>query len=57
MATAETAGSYVLGSADSEHDRLLRQGKRLGPFTERLFRDAGLGPGQRVLDLGSGVPE
>jgi SAM-dependent methyltransferase len=55
MAKAETAGSYVLGGADSEHDRLLRQGRRLLPFTERLFRDAGLGPGQRVLDLGSGV--
>src|SRR5262249_50294062 len=25
------------------------------PFTERLFRDAGIGPGQRVLDIGSGV--
>jgi len=55
MATPEAVGSYVLGSADREHDRLLRQGKRLGPFTERLFRDAGVGPGQRVLDLGSGV--
>src|SRR6266403_1921093 len=25
------------------------------PFTERFFRDAGVGPGQRVLDIGSGV--
>jgi SAM-dependent methyltransferase len=46
---------YVLGATDAEHDRLLRQAARLEPFTERLFRDAGIGPGQRVLDVGSGV--
>jgi len=46
---------YVLGSTDAEHDRLLRQAARLEPFTERLFREAGIGPGQRVLDVGSGV--
>ncbi len=46
---------YVLGTTDAEHDRLLRQAARLEPFTERLFRDAGIGPGQRVLDVGSGV--
>src|SRR6476646_7897239 len=27
----------------------------LEPLTERLFRDAGIGVGQRVLDIGSGV--
>lgn len=47
--------SYMLGTTDEEHDRLLRQAARLEPFTERLFRDAGIGPGQRVLDVGSGV--
>jgi len=47
--------SYALGSSDAEHDRLMRQGARLAPITERFFRDAGIGPGQRVLDLGSGV--
>ena len=46
---------YVLGTTDAEHDRLLRQAARLEPLTERLFRDAGIGPGQRVLDVGSGV--
>jgi len=55
VATPPKAGPYVLGSADAEHDRLIRQGKRLGFYTERLFRDAGLGPGQRVLDVGSGM--
>jgi ubiquinone/menaquinone biosynthesis C-methylase UbiE len=46
---------YALGYTNAEHDRLIRQATRIAPYTERLFRDAGLGPGQRVLDLGSGV--
>jgi ubiquinone/menaquinone biosynthesis C-methylase UbiE len=55
MSPTQTPATYVLGSADLEHDRLIRQGKRLESFTERLFRDAGIGPGQRVMDIGSGV--
>jgi ubiquinone/menaquinone biosynthesis C-methylase UbiE len=47
--------TYVLGGASAEHARLIRQAAIFDPFTERLFRDAGLGPGQRVLDIGSGV--
>ena len=46
---------YPLGSTDAEHERLIRQGVILAPLTERLFREAGIGPGQRVLDVGSGV--
>jgi cyclopropane fatty-acyl-phospholipid synthase-like methyltransferase len=46
---------YALGSTDSEHERLIRQAARLAPCTERFFREAGIGTGQRVLDLGSGV--
>jgi SAM-dependent methyltransferase len=46
---------YALGSTDAEHERLIWQASRLAPLTERLFREAGIGPGQRVLDLGSGV--
>jgi ubiquinone/menaquinone biosynthesis C-methylase UbiE len=46
---------YALGSTDAEHERLIRQAARLAPLTERLFREAGIGLGQRVLDLGSGV--
>jgi ubiquinone/menaquinone biosynthesis C-methylase UbiE len=51
----ETTSQYALGSTDAEHERLIRQAARLAPLTERLFREAGIGPGQRVLDLGSGV--
>jgi ubiquinone/menaquinone biosynthesis C-methylase UbiE len=49
------ASQYALGSTDAEHERLMRQAARLAPSTERLFRDAGIGLGQRVLDIGSGV--
>jgi ubiquinone/menaquinone biosynthesis C-methylase UbiE len=46
---------YALGYTSAEHDRLIRQAARIAPITERLFREAGIGPGQRVLDLGSGM--
>jgi ubiquinone/menaquinone biosynthesis C-methylase UbiE len=55
MTADHSITSYALGSTDAEHERLIRQSVRFAPFTERLFRDAGIGPGQRVLDLGSGV--
>jgi ubiquinone/menaquinone biosynthesis C-methylase UbiE len=46
---------YALGSTDAEHQRLIRQATWLAAHTDRLFREADIGPGQRVLDLGSGV--
>jgi ubiquinone/menaquinone biosynthesis C-methylase UbiE len=46
---------YPLGHTDAEHERLIRQAARVAPITERFFREAGIGLGQRVLDLGSGV--
>jgi ubiquinone/menaquinone biosynthesis C-methylase UbiE len=55
MTTADPSLNYALGSSDAERERLIRQAARLAPLTERLFREAGIGPGQRVLDLGSGV--
>jgi SAM-dependent methyltransferase len=47
-------GTYALGYTTDEHNRLARQAALLAPCTERLFRAAGIGPGHRVLDLGSG---
>ena len=55
MAPGIDASDYLLGSTDAEHDRLIRQAARLVPITESFFREAGIGSGQRVLDLGSGV--
>jgi ubiquinone/menaquinone biosynthesis C-methylase UbiE len=46
---------YHLGNTDAEHERLIRQAIRLAPVTERFFREAGIGSGQHVLDLGAGV--
>jgi SAM-dependent methyltransferase len=46
---------YALGYSGHEHERLIRQAKRFEPYTERLFREAGIAAGHRVLDLGSGV--
>src|SRR5713226_1893472 len=55
MPASSPTSHYALGSTDAEHERLIWQASRLAPLTERLFREAGIGPGQRVLDLGSGV--
>src|SRR5262245_1928213 len=53
--TINSSADYPLGHTDAEHERLIRQAARLAPITERFFRRAGIGRGQRVLDLGSGV--
>ena len=55
MTEISPISQYALGSTDAEHQRLIRQATWLAAYTERLFREAGIGPGQRVLDLGSGV--
>jgi SAM-dependent methyltransferase len=46
---------YVLGRSTSESQRLITQSGFLQPFTERVFRRAGLNAGMRVLDLGCGA--
>src|SRR5713226_2262564 len=55
MPASSPTSHYALGSTDAEHERLIRQAALLAPCTERFFREAGIGPGHRVLDLGSGV--
>ncbi|MGA8474399.1 MAG: methyltransferase domain-containing protein [Candidatus Cybelea sp.] len=55
MTSHRSGGKYHLGHTDAEHERLIRQAVRLAPVTARFFREAGIGSGQRVLDLGSGV--
>ncbi|MBS0580458.1 MAG: methyltransferase domain-containing protein [Proteobacteria bacterium] len=49
------SGDYVLGHSQAEHARLMRQARLLHPATRQLLSDAGIGPGQRVLDIGAGV--
>jgi len=55
VTTSRPADHYALGYTDAEHNRLIRQAAIIAPIAERLFREAGIGPGQRVLDLGSGM--
>ncbi|HEX2681523.1 MAG TPA: methyltransferase domain-containing protein [Candidatus Dormibacteraeota bacterium] len=47
--------SYLFGHSAGETDRLLRQARMFGPYTRRLFEDAGIGLGMKVLDVGSGA--
>jgi SAM-dependent methyltransferase len=46
---------YVLGHSSLEIERLKAQAELIDPITERFFRAAGVGPGMRVLDVGSGA--
>jgi ubiquinone/menaquinone biosynthesis C-methylase UbiE len=53
--TLQTDPTYVFERSSDEYLRLTRQAALFEPMTERLFRDAGITPGMRVLDVGSGV--
>jgi SAM-dependent methyltransferase len=52
--TADQA-RYPLGSDPVELDRLNQQGAVLAPATRMILTAAGIGPGMRVLDLGTGT--
>src|SRR5689334_2745261 len=49
-----TPPEYVLGSSEEEVARLDLQAGAIAPATALLLQAAGIGPGMRVLDLGSG---
>ena len=52
----EASGSgYQIVSDAAESERLRRQGELLAPATRMLLEAAGIGPGMRILDLGSGM--
>jgi SAM-dependent methyltransferase len=53
MSSAETG--YQLGSDAAELKRLDLQGRVLAPATRTILAAAGIRPGMRVLDLGSGA--
>jgi len=53
--SASSERSYVLGSDPQELARLDRQAVFIEPATRLLLTAAGIGPGQRVLDLGTGL--
>ena len=51
----QTKTTYVLGSSDQEIERLDRQSASIEAATRLLLRAAGIAPGMRVLDLGTGI--
>ncbi len=48
------APSYALGHSQRELTRLSTQATLFEPFTRRMFEQAGLARGMRILDVGSG---
>jgi len=47
--------TYAMGRTQAETRRLMLQHQVYGPLTRRFFETAGLGPGMKVLDIGSGA--
>lgn len=54
LVTSARSG-HVLGLTKREFERLVRQARLIDPITRRFFIDAGIEPGMRVLDVGSGA--
>ena len=51
----DDATDYVLGHSAGELKRLRRQGLLVNPVTRQYLIEAGIAPGMRVLDVGSGA--
>ncbi len=51
----ESTHRYALGHSEREIKRLSTQARVFEPFTLRMLQQAGLSPGMRVLDVGSGT--
>ena len=51
---SSTQVDYALGHSSRELHRLTFQGSVFAPFTLHFFTQAGISPGMRVLDVGSG---
>ena len=50
-----TTPGYVLGHSERELERLGTQARMVDPMTRHFFQAAGIVPGMRVLDVGSGA--
>jgi ubiquinone/menaquinone biosynthesis C-methylase UbiE len=51
----DDANDYVLGHSARELKRLRRQAQLVNPITRQYLIEAGIAPGMRVLDVGTGV--
>jgi SAM-dependent methyltransferase len=55
MSRGRDDAEYPFPLAPAELERVERQAARFARATRRVFRDAGIGPGMRVLDVGCGA--
>ncbi|NEU95408.1 class I SAM-dependent methyltransferase [Bradyrhizobium uaiense] len=55
QATSGYDPNYVMGRSTAETDRLRRQSQLYDASTWQLLKEAGLSPGMKVLDVGSGA--
>ena len=55
QAVGPAGDTYAMGRSEAESERLIRQSGLYAPFTRRLFEQAGLRPGMRALDVGTGA--
>src|SRR5438128_110207 len=51
----EAGGDYLMGQSEEENQRLVEQARILALPLRRFLEDAGIGPGMRVLEIGSGA--
>jgi len=54
-ADTDAKSGYILGHSEREIARLKAQAAHIDPTTRRFLCEAGIGPGMRVLDVGSGA--
>ena len=52
---AKPDSQYILGHSDREIERLKAQARLIDPITQRFLREAGIIPGMRVLEIGTGA--
>ncbi len=55
MSNRKEDATYTMGRTQAETDRLIRQSKLYSSLTRRMLKQAGLGRGMKVLDIGSGA--
>jgi SAM-dependent methyltransferase len=55
MSESTPSKPYVLGHSEAELRRLKAQAQEIDPVSRRFVTEAGIGPGMRVLDVGTGA--
>jgi ubiquinone/menaquinone biosynthesis C-methylase UbiE len=53
--TGRDDATYAMGRSEDETKRLIQQAEEIRDFTHRFYQSAGIQPGMRVLDVGTGA--